>query len=212
MDGIGRLHVLTRSISGEPGEHLRLAIAALDGGADTIQYREKRSPNLQSREILEQLRQWTTRFDAALIINDDVRLAADLGAGVHLGVTDEDPVQARKTLGPLACIGWTVHDCDEARRSLDLPIDYVGVGPVFGSTTKPDVGEPLGLVGLTAIAEIVRVPVVAIGNIRLESVLAVLGAGAHGIAVGAAVSAATDPAAVTRALSATMGVQGRTNR
>ena len=209
MVDVGRLHVLTRSVSGDPGEHLALARAALEGGADAIQYREKRAADSATSGLLDTLRRLTAQYGARLIINDDVALAKLHGVGVHLGITDEDPCRARKVLGLSVCIGWTVHDQDEARRSRDLPIDYVGVGPVFGSTTKPSAGAPLGLAGLSAIAEIVRVPVVAIGNIRLESVTAVLDAGAQGIAVGAAVSAATDPCAVTRALSATMGTQGR---
>ncbi|MDH3629184.1 MAG: thiamine phosphate synthase [Acidobacteriota bacterium] len=207
MASVGRLHVLTTDAYGGAIDHLEIARESLAGGADTIQYRAKADGSKLTEPRLLELIDLSRRYEATLLVNDDVGLAARYGLGVHLGAGDVNPMEARRRLGARACIGFTVHDAREARYSRELPVDYVGVGPVFGSTSKPSAGPALGLDGLARIVGEVQVPVIAIGNIRVESVRAVLAAGAYGVAVGAAVAAAANRRDATRALSDTMGVR-----
>ena len=89
---------------------------------------------------------------------------------------------------------------EEARRAEKDGADYVGVGPVFATATKPDAGEPLGIEAFAAIAASISIPVIAIGGITVENVEAVIGAGAAGAAGVSAVAHAEDMAAAARAL------------
>ena len=100
------------------------------------------------------------------MINDRVGLASRLGVGVHLGQGDLSPRVARDILGPRAVIGWTIHDdIDTAQTALEY-IDYVGVGPIYPTTTKTDTKSVLGVERLRTVVEEVGVPVVAIGGIN----------------------------------------------
>jgi thiamine-phosphate pyrophosphorylase len=131
-----------------------------------------------------------------LIVNDRVDVAAAAAAdGVHLGARDLDPEAARPLLGPCALIGATANDFERARVAMRGPIDYLGVGPVFGTESKQDPAPILGVDGLRRIVAAVEVPVVAIGNITPERVAEVLSTGAHGVAVLSDVSCAADPVA-----------------
>lgn len=189
---IGRLHVLTAG-----PDHAAVAAAAVSGGADVIQLREKGPPVPEVARAVADL----CRGRVQLIVNDRVdeaeRLAAD---GVHLGRDDAAPSAARRRLGSAALIGRTANSLDEARSLVGEPIDYLGVGPIFGTRSKADPAPELGLDGLAAIVDAVQLPVIAIGNIYAERVAEILATGAHGVAVLSAVCAAADPVAATRQL------------
>ncbi len=96
-----------------------------------------------------------------------------------------------------AIIGGTANSLDEARRSAQLPLDYVGAGPVFGTTSKANPAAPLGIAELAAIVREVDCPVIAIGAITPENVASVLETGVHGIAILSGVVCADDPRAAT---------------
>lgn len=187
---VGRLHVLI----GGPGA-LELARLAADGGADTLQLRDKRPLALEAlvavaRPVHELLR----ARGVALIIDDRIDLAAALGAsGVHLGARDAPPRAARAALGTAAIVGRTANGYDEALRVAREPVDYLGVGPVFATGSKRDPAPVLGLAGLRRIVAAVDKPVIAIGGIDAGRVAGVLDCGAHGVAVLSAVAAAADP-------------------
>lgn len=197
---VGRLHVLTVE-PGRPGRgHLELARMAAQGGADVVQFREKRwRSTAELVRIGRQLRDVLGPRGVRLIINDRVDVALAVGAdGVHLGQHDLEPAVARAMLGPAALIGATANSLEQAVRIASEPIDYLGVGPVLGTRSKPNPAAELGLDGLRGIVAAVDKPVIAIGNLRPEVVAEVLGAGAHGIATLSAVADDPDPTRATR--------------
>ncbi|MEV7872998.1 thiamine phosphate synthase [Microbacterium sp. NPDC089188] len=145
----------------------------------------------------------------AFVVDDrlDVVLAArDRGArvdGIHLGQSDLPVDAARALLGPDALIGWTANTPAHLAAAAALPadtVDYLGVGVIRATATKPDHPRPLGVDGFAALAASTPVPCVAIGGIGVDDVAALRGAGAAGVAVVSAVSGADDPGAVVRDL------------
>lgn len=199
---IGRLHVITDESLQERFPHVELARLAALGGADTIQFREKRPRT--TRELIRTARAMADALaglSARLVVDDrvDVALAAGVPA-VHLGPDDLDVVLARRLLGPDALIGGTANSLEAALRVAATPVDYLGVGPVFGTRSKTSPAPALGLDGLRRIAEAVDKPVIAIGSVSAERVGEVLGAGAHGVAVISAVVCRADPIAAAAEL------------
>jgi thiamine-phosphate pyrophosphorylase len=199
---VGRLHVLTDVTLQDRFDHPELARLAALGGADTVQYRDKRrldeAVRLHEARRLEQV---LRPHGVTLIVNDHVAVAAAIrGAGVHLGANDADPAAARRELGPAALIGATANDRGTALRVANAPVDYLGVGPVFGTRSKRDPAPALGLEGLREIVAAVGLPVVAIGSITADRVAEVLETGAWGVAVLSAFVGAADPAEAVRAL------------
>ncbi|MFH1143433.1 MAG: thiamine phosphate synthase [Candidatus Eisenbacteria bacterium] len=206
MRNVGRLHVVTdAALPGSPG-HREIARMAIAGGADVVQFREKRV--ITTRELIEEVRallRLACRACVKTIVNDrvDVALAGD-AQGVHVG-SDDFPVSvARRLLGPDRIIGASARSVEEAQEAAWAGADYLGVGDVFGTSSKPDAGPVLGIEGLRRIVAAVEIPVIAIGGIGAEHVEPILAAGAHGIAVLSAVALADDPEAVTRDLRARM--------
>ena len=190
---IGRLHVITDETVQRRFSHEELAAAAVAGGADVVQYREKRALPFAMRLA-------TARRIVALIgpvrcmVNDDVEIAKEAGAwGVHLGPEDVSAVEARQRWPTAGCVGATANDLSRAVRVAADPVDYVGVGPVFATTSKTRPAPVLGLSGLEQIAAAVDRPVIAIGGIDAGNVGEVLAAGAWGVAVLSAVVAHADP-------------------
>ncbi|XOZ33233.1 thiamine phosphate synthase [Halomonadaceae bacterium KBTZ08] len=156
---------------------------ALAGGAVMIQYRDKRSDHEQRRAIAQQLVTICQRWQRPLIVNDDVALAQQVGAaGVHLGLEDTMPEQARQILGPQAIIGVTCHgDFERARDQADGTADYLAFGRFFPSLTKgtasPASADVLGQ------AATLGLPRVAIGGITTDNAPHLIQAGADLIAV-----------------------------
>ena len=195
-----RLYVIVdRSAAG--GRDLAdIAAAAIRGGADVIQLRDKTASD---RHVLEEARRLLPLTRAArvpLIVNDRVEIARAAGAdGVHLGQDDLPVHDARRLLGPGRLIGQSTHSLDQALAAQAEGPDYLGVGPVFPTPTKPDYGS-VGTALIGEVAARVRLPVVCIGGIDRGNLGEVLRAGAERIAVVRAVCAAADPEASARAL------------
>ena len=195
---IGRLHVITDETLQDRFTHAELAALAAEGGADAIQYREKRP--LSTRELVETaaaVRDAIGGHGAGLIVNDRVDVASAAGADVHLGRDDLAPGAARRLLGSGAVIGGTANSLEEALRvAAEEAVDYIGAGPVYGTASKGDRAAPrMGLERFAEIAAAVDKPVIAIGGIRVEQAAEVMAAGAHGIAVLSAVVCREDPRA-----------------
>jgi thiamine-phosphate pyrophosphorylase len=108
--------------------------------------------------------------------------------------------EARRLLPPEVFIGWSVETLDDVRRSDQLPVDYLGVSPIFTTPTKTDTSVPWGLEGLHSVRRATALPLVAIGGIHAGNARDVLRAGADGLAVVSAVCAATDPRAAAQTL------------
>ncbi len=199
-DRIGRVHVITDEVLQSRYLHADLAAMAARGGADRVQYREKRPI---SEEIctmaLTGIRRELAGYGTRLMVDDRVREALGSGAyGVHLGRDDMPAVEARRLLGMSAVIGVTANSLDEALAASEGPVDYLGVGPVFGTRSKIDPAATLGLDGLKRIAQAVGLPIVAIGGIHAGNAGAVIEHGAFGVAVLSAVVCSKDPERATR--------------
>ena len=197
---LGRLHVITDEVLQSRYTHAELAGLALQGGADAIQFREKRPKT--TRELMASASAVASACSgqmALLVVDDRVDVAAAIGApAVHLGRDDLPVEAARHLLGPDALIGGTANDLEEALRVADAPVDYLGVGPVFGTASKANPAPTMGLELLGRIVHSCDRPVIAIGGITPERVADVLATGAHGVAVLSGVVGQADPTGATR--------------
>jgi len=198
---VGRLHVITDEVLQDRFTHVGLAAAAAAGGADMIQYREKRQVSTKEMMRVAVLMSLACQeFNTTVLIDDRVDVAAAVGAtAVHLGREDLPPYVARQILGPDAIIGGTANSVEEAVKVAKQPVDYLGVGPVFGTTSKGNRAAPmLGLERFAEICDAVDKPVIGIGSITVDRVGDVLAAGAYGVAVLSAVVCQDDPQASCR--------------
>lgn len=184
---------------GRPVEDL--VIAAVLGGASMVQLREKEWPAGQVVEAGRRLLDVTRRAGVPLIVNDRTDIAMAIGAdGVHLGPDDLPVRDARLLLGPEKIIGASAATVEEALAAQTAGADYVGVGSVFPTTSKPDAGDAIGVEPLVRIKAAVRIAVVAIGGITHANAFLAIRAGADGVAVISAVVSAEDVADATRRL------------
>ena len=207
---IPRLHVITDAVVQSRHDHAALARLALDGGADCVQFRDKRPlATAVLAGIAKQIVRECARHGALAVVNDraDVALAAAAG-GVHLGRNDLDIGTARRILGDGVVIGGTANSYEEALRVCATDVDYVGVGPVYGTRSKANPAPDLGLATLARIVQDCPKPIIAIGGIDADNVAAVMAAGAHGVAVLGAVVGAADPVAAVAALRIAMAPEG----
>jgi thiamine-phosphate pyrophosphorylase len=175
--------------------------AAVQGGVSCVQLREK---ELNTRDFVAQalaLKALLSPHGIPLVINDRIDVALACGAqGVHLGQSDMPVVQARRLLPPEVFIGWSVETLDDVMLSASLPVDYLGVSPVFATPTKTDTAHAWGLAGLRRVRAVSSLPLVAIGGINQGNADDVLQAGADGLAVVSAICAAADPCAAAKSL------------
>ncbi len=181
-------------------------LAAVQGGASIVQLRDKDAPDALLVEQGRALKVALAGSGVPLIVNDRIGVAAAIGAdGVHVGQTDADIDAARAALGPEAILGLSVQTIEHARAASRLPVDYVGIGPVFATATKPDHAAPLGLDGLARVRAATPLPAVAIGGLTADHVPDVLDAGCDGLAIVSAICAATDPRAASAAFRSAIG-------
>ena len=175
--------------------------SAVRGGATCVQLREK---DLDTKDFLAQalaLNRLLEPLGIPLVINDNLEVAlACRAAGLHLGQGDLSPVEVRELLPAEVFIGWSVETAADVRRSASMPVDYLGVSPVFATPTKTDTKAPWGLAGLRHVRALTDLPLVAIGGIHSGNAGDVLRAGADGLAVVSAICTADDPAAAAREL------------
>lgn len=172
--------------------------AVLDGGVDMVQLREKEMEAAPVVRYAEEVRRWTSEFGALFIVNDRVDVAVAAGAdGVHLGQDDLPTIEARRQMGSGAVIGLSTHSEEQILGSVKSEADYIGVGPVHVTPTKP--GRPaVGHELVRFAAERSPRPFYAIGGIDLETLPAVIEAGARRVSVLRAITEAEDPGAIAR--------------
>jgi hydroxymethylpyrimidine kinase/phosphomethylpyrimidine kinase/thiamine-phosphate diphosphorylase len=182
---MGRFHAITDQTLQTTYSHIELASFALRGGADVIQYRDKSNLDSMARiRIAKQIGALCKENGASLIVNDRTEVARGaVASGVHIGKDDLPPSLARQIMGPMAFIGKTANSLEEALQADQEPVDYIGVGPIFGTTSKINALDPLGLEALERIANQTDKPIIAIGGIEPDRVDSVIGAGAFGIAI-----------------------------
>jgi thiamine-phosphate pyrophosphorylase len=195
------LYVITDAALSRGRSHPEIARAALEGGADVVQLRDKSATAVNLCRWASEIQPLARRFGALFVVNDRVDVALVTASdGAHVGPEDLPARDARRLLPRPVVLGVSAGTKEEARRAQKEGADYVGVGPVFATGTKPDAGGPLGVEGFAAIAASVSIPAVAIGGITPENVARVIAAGAAGAAVVSAVVSADDMSAAARAL------------
>ena len=174
-----------------------LARAFLSGGARFLQLRAKQLSGAALLELAKAFVASVRPYGGVAVINDRADIAKLAGAdGVHLGQDDLPPRAARAMLGPSALIGYSTHTVAQIEAAAGEPVDYVAIGPVFGTTTKETGYAAVGL-DMVANAAKSRRPVVAIGGIRLDNAPSVIAAGAASVAVIGDLLVTGDPAGRT---------------
>lgn len=158
--------------------------AAIKGGVRIVQYREK---NLAKEEIIKEaskIKEICRENDVLFLINDFVDIALEVDAdGVHLGLDDAPYEKARQILGKDRIIGITAHNKEEAVEFEKLGADYLGVSPVFDTTTKLDAGRGMGIERLKEIVNLVSIPCIAIGGIDENNAAEAAKTGVDGVAM-----------------------------
>ena len=174
--------------------------AAIRGGADVIQLRDKAASARQLTEEAARLLPLTRQRGIPLIVNDRADVAHTVGAdGVHVGQDDLSIEAARRILGERAIIGRSTHSLEQALAAVAAGADYIGLGPIFATPTKPSYGS-VGTALIRQVALRVRIPVVCIGGIETGNMAQVLEAGATCVAVVRAICSAADPESAARTL------------
>ncbi|MFC9449418.1 thiamine phosphate synthase [Bacillus cereus] len=167
---------------------------ALDGGVTLFQFREKGEGALIGEDrvrFAKEVQALCKEYGVPFIVNDDVELAIELDAdGVHVGQDDEGITSVREKMGD-KIIGVSTHTIEEARWAIENGADYLGVGPIFPTSTKKDTKAVQGTKGLAHFREQgITIPIVGIGGITIENTASVIEVGADGVSVISAISLA----------------------
>lgn len=174
---------------------------AIKGGVTMVQLREKDCDTREFLEVAQKLKTLLTPLNIPLLINDRIDIALAIDAdGVHIGQSDMPYDIARKLLGPNKIIGLSVenmHDIEEANK---LDVDYVGISPIYSTTTKTDTAQPFGLDGLKKAVKLSVHPTVAIGGMNQKTAYDVIKTGTNGIAVVSAICSAESPCKASQEL------------
>ena len=197
--------VLDPDLCGGSEGMVRTAVQAAKNGATVVQLR---APNWKKRQWLETafaLKAALAPYGVPLIINDhiDVALAVD-AEGVHVGQGDLPALEARRLIGPDKILGLSVGNAEEMATVPAAGVDYLGIGPVYPTGTKPDAGEATGVALFAELVAATPLPVVAIGGIHRENCTPLFDAGTDGVAVISAICGREDPARATAMLNETI--------
>lgn len=190
---------------------LDIAKAAINGGANMLQLRDKLRDKGEILPLAVELQKLCRANDADLIINDHADLAAAVGsAGLHVGQSDLPVTQARSVLSPHQVIGRSNHEMEELAQSQEMGADHLAFGAIYATGTKGVGRPPQGPGRLRRAKEMTQLPLVAIGGINAENVAPVVQAGADAICVAAAIGLAPEPeAAAARLVAAIRDAGGR---
>jgi len=197
-----RLYAITCPPKDGPSGYDAMVRAACEGGADVVQFRDKLIAGRERYAAAARLLKICRESGVLFIVNDALEVAMAVGAdGVHLGQDDLPVAEARKLLHPMGVknflIGASTHSLEQALEAEKQGADYIGIGPVFATPTKPTY-NPVGVELVRDVASRVKTPHVAIGGIDASNVAEVLAAGAWRIAVVRAVCGADDIAAAAK--------------
>ena len=195
-----RLYAITESAWLEETTLDHQVAEALKGGATCIQYRDKSADSVQHLDMAKKLKALCDDFSVPLIINNDVDLALKIdAAGVHLGQKDMSIAEARAKLGSEKVIGVSARTVEVALRAEREGADYLGVGDIFGTTTKLDAIK-INLETLMDICKAVKIPVIAIGGVNAENICFLKGSGIVGVAAISSIFAQKDVYSATQKL------------
>jgi len=190
---------------------LEIVEAALKGGVTLFQFREKGTGALKGEEKAElasNIKSLCKEYGVPFLINDDIELAIALGAdGVHIGQEDEPASIVRGKIGE-KILGVSVHTLEEAKKAVSEGADYLGIGPIYQTSTKEDAKEESGTVLIEQIRAVgMDIPIVGIGGITAVNAGAVVKAGADGVSVITAISMAASPLQAAKDLGTAVGLE-----
>jgi thiamine-phosphate diphosphorylase len=187
--------------------------AVLAGGATAIQLRSKRTTDRQTLALADQMQALAAASYALFIVNDRLDLALACGAdGVHLGVDDLPVVSARSIAPEEFVIGFSPENDEQSSAAAKHGASYLGIGPVFGTSSKGDAGPPVGLETLARRSRLAGLPAVGIGGVNMTNAAQVLDAGACGVAVMSAVIRAPSPEHATRAIAGELAASSQVHQ
>ena len=196
--------VLDPDLCGGPAAMVRTARVAAENGATVVQLR---APDWKKRQWLEtavELKAALAPFDVPLIINDHVDVALAIDAdGVHVGQDDLTVAETRRLIGPNKILGLSVSNAAEL-AAVPAGVDYLGIGPVYPTGTKPDAAAATGVDVFGELVAVAGLPVVAIGGINAGNLAPLFAAGTQGVAVVSAICGQDDPIRATARLAKTI--------
>ncbi|MEU8116175.1 thiamine phosphate synthase [Micromonospora sp. NPDC048947] len=202
MPSLGRLHLITDTRPGrDPLAVVRAALTVAHADL-VVQVRvEDSATDREAYDLTRRVLALCAPYQATCLVNDRLHVALAVGAaGGHVGADDLPVAAARRVLGPAGVLGATARAPGPAREAVAAGASYLGVGPCHTTSTKTGLPDPIGPAGVRAVVDAVDVPVIAIGGVTAARVPALRAAGAYGVAVVGAVSAAADPALATAEL------------
>jgi thiamine-phosphate pyrophosphorylase len=174
--------------------------AAARGGAGWIQLRHKTLPDTEFAALARQIMVEIAPYGAKLLVNDRIDVAIEVGTpGLHIGQGDGDPAEIRSRIGSEMLLGLSVEEAEHIQAVPD-GVDYLGVGPIYATGSKPDHAAPIGVEGFAEIASLTSLPCLAIGGVTERDAAAIKRAGGAGLAVISAISRAPDMETATRTL------------
>jgi thiamine-phosphate pyrophosphorylase len=199
------IYCLTGEAFSKGRSNIEVMREAIEAGVRTIQYREKDKSRLSMYRECVILRTMTADAGVCFIVNDYVDLAMAVAAdGIHVGQDDLPVPVIRDLTGGEMVIGLSTHTPDQALEAVRLGVDYIGVGPVFATSTKKDVVDPVGFDYLDFVVSEIDLPFVAIGGIKAHNAEALVRRGAGCLAMITEIVGAEDIGATIRAIRNTM--------
>jgi len=162
---------------------VQAAAQIFEGGGRILQFRHKAFLSREAFAWLEEISKLAREAEAMLMINDRADLATLFRAGLHLGQDDVPPYAGRHLAGPRAVIGISTHNEAQLRAAAAEPVDYVALGPIFGTETKENPDPVVGIEELRRLRSLTTRPLVAIGGITLANAVQAIAAGADSVAV-----------------------------
>ena len=185
---------------------------ALKGGISIFQFREKGTGALKGAakiQLAKRMQELCNQYHVPFIVNDDIELALALDAdGVHIGQDDENAIKVRQ-LFENKLVGVSAHTIEEVKEAIEAGADYIGIGPIYPTSTKKDAKEVQGTSLIEKVKEAnLTIPIVGIGGITAENAFPVIQAGADGVAIISEISMADNPYEQTKRLKKVVFGQG----
>ncbi len=174
------LYCITAESYSKGRDNIQVVKELLSAGVRVIQYREKEKPMIIKYQECQQIRKLTREYGAIFIVNDHLDLAIAVEAdGVHVGQDDLPIEVVRDMVGGDMIIGLSTHTPEQAEEAVKKGADYIGVGPIFATSTKKDIPAPVGLEYLEYVVNNIKIPYVAIGGIKEDNISSVREMGAN---------------------------------
>ncbi|MBN1901755.1 thiamine phosphate synthase [Candidatus Sumerlaeota bacterium] len=199
------LYVITDLAMAAPRNYIQIIREVLMGGANVVQIRDKTTPFEELIEVGLKIKPMFEEYGASLIVNDNPYLAKEIDAdGAHLGQEDMPVDIAREILGANKIIGLSTHTKAQAIHAMFLDVDYIGIGPIFPTSTKKSEYAPLGIPMLQWMSREIKLPFVPIGGINGDNIKEVCLNGGTAPAVASAIMKSDNLTETTRELIRTI--------